>query len=367
MRRELTLIVTCGILVLFLVNPQVVANPTNAMIVVRGLDGRIYLTYPGTGVWLSLQGGTPSPPSVCSRNGMVVVVVRGWDNRVYERDYVSGSWSGWSAIGSGRTSDQPACVIINAYGGGTELHVVVRGMDNGIYHNWRTFPSGSWSGWEDVHGKTVLPPVLTQGGDNGQLHLVVTGADYGVYHRFLYFAYGEYYQWDPWEHVGGNNCAGKTYSKPAAVMPFNFLHVVVRGTNNKIYHSAWSYVYDEWETCWISEGGTTYSSPALAMSVVGGARVDLFVRGADNGIYHKFCDSGCGPGPMSTGWDSATGATIASPNALFLDSTYGITVLGTNGRIYYNTLTPTYLHAGTWSGWSNLGGSSNFNAELGAG
>jgi hypothetical protein len=58
----------------------------------------------------------------------------------------------------------------------TRLDVVVRGMDNGIYHASYV---GTWSGWESLGGSTVDAPTLAV--EEKGLHVFVRGTDNGVY------------------------------------------------------------------------------------------------------------------------------------------------------------------------------------------
>ena len=91
-------------------------------------------------VQLQFEIRTVSRPAlVASGGGTLDLVVRGFDNGIYHNHFTGSAWSGF--IGPlGFTSDAPA---LAASGGGV-VDLVVRGTDSGIYHNHFT---GAWSGF----------------------------------------------------------------------------------------------------------------------------------------------------------------------------------------------------------------------------
>ncbi|MFP3558220.1 M12 family metallopeptidase [Paraburkholderia sp. SIMBA_049] len=152
-----------------------------------------------------------------------------------------------------------------------------------------------------------------------------------------------------WESLGG-----LTRNRVNAVCwgP-NRLDVFVRGTDNGIYHKYFDGRWGPSPTGWESLGGAT-PNPIKAVSW-GSGRLDLFVRGTDNGIYHKWFDGRWGPSP--TGWESLGGATLDSIEAVsWQPGRLDVFVRGTDNGIYHK------YFDGHWgpspTGWESLGGAT---------
>jgi hypothetical protein len=103
--------------------------------------------------WISLDSGaTPAAPAlVYDAADNLHLFVRGTDDGVYHRTRNSaGVWGAWEALG-GLTPSAPSATFDVLTG---NLHAFVRGTDNGIYQNTRN-PNGIWSGWAPVGGLTT--------------------------------------------------------------------------------------------------------------------------------------------------------------------------------------------------------------------
>ena len=112
-----------------------------------------------------------------------------------------------------------------------------------------------------------------------------------------------------------------------------------RGTDGAIWHRAFAGSWAGWE----SIGGIGTSAPGATSW--GPGRIDVFVRGNDRGLWHKFWDAG-----TWSGWEGLGGPLTSAPSA----SSWGV------GRIDLVALmdgTPSHLHwANQWSPWFSLGG-----------
>ncbi len=284
------------------------AVTTYDIAVVRGTDNGVYWnSFNGFidlwGGWRSLAGATPSPPGICEAIGWgtVIVVVRGTDDGIYFKSWTSGSgWdAGWATVpGGGRTIDQPACAYLNGW------YFVVRGTGGELYWQSYTGP-GMWSGWQDLHGASNSVPVLLSTPSLIRLDLFVQGTDNGIYHNA--FTSGS---WSGWDSPGGS-----TLSKPAAAFSTTVIYcekgpgqclysywfnVVVRGTDNGIYHNKYGAQGCGGAWCWRqwdNVGGQTGSAPTLAYyanNCLPASTVDcnsddeLAVRGTDNAVYYAW-------------------------------------------------------------------------------
>ncbi len=106
--------------------------------------------------------------------------------------------------------------------------------------------------------------------------------------------------WSGWESLGGY-----LTTAPTAVSWSNGrIDVFGRGSDNALYHKWFDGGWSGWE----SLGGTLTSGPGASSWASG--RLDLFVRGTDNAMYHKWFQSGW------SGWESLGGGLISGPAAV---------------------------------------------------
>jgi len=249
------------------------------------------------------------------------------------------SSTGWGSL-AGSTLSSPAVTGIF----GSRIDVVVRGSDNGIYH--KCWTGASWSSWICLAtwGATYDQPAVAIGstflGDD-YLHVVVRGSDNGIYHRKFKLPSGP---WDSsWTNVGG-----ATLSTPALLLIEDLaLFLFVRGADNGIYCKYW---VNSWSS-WIRVPGATNDIPAIATLA---GYLHLVVRGTDNGIYHNTADPDY---PASwSGWTRIPGSTSSAPTLepVTSPSNYlNLVVRGMDNGIYYNRWS-----SGVWAGWVNLGGAT---------
>ena len=118
------------------------------------------------------------------------------------------------------------------------------------------------------------------------------------------------------------------------------LDVFIRGTDNALWHSFWT------GTAWSpfeSLGGVLTSDPAAVSW--GPGRLDVFVRGTDNQLWHKvYAGAWSGWEPLGGGLSS--GPEVASWSSGRLD----VFVQGTDNQLWHK------FWSGSWSGWEPLGG-----------
>ncbi|TMI42530.1 hypothetical protein E6H21_00250 [Candidatus Bathyarchaeota archaeon] len=312
---------------------QIPAPPPSLLSVAVGTDGVLYYSrfVSSWSSWQNLGGGSNSPPAVCSSGpGSAEVVVRGTDNVIYHKSFVNGVLaSAWDSPGGG-TSDQPACAVLN-----NVLYVVVRGTNDRLYFSSRTLPTGSWSGWVDLDGKTSSAPVLVATPFQNRFDLVVRGTDQAIYHKFFVNGF-----WSAsWDGPGGT-----VLDAPAAVSDGGLVHVVVRGVDDKTYYNSFSFVSSTWSG-WVGLDGGTLSTPAIALDASG--TIHVVVRGTDNRVYHREMSGGI----WSPSWDGLGGSTTMTPAVSVIGSDLTVVVGGTDGSIYYNTRVGP-----SWIGWTNLSG-----------
>ncbi|MFF7872171.1 hypothetical protein ACFZCT_37885, partial [Streptomyces qaidamensis] len=117
------------------------------------------------------------------------------------------------------------------------------------------------------------------------------------------------------------------------------IDVFARGMDSAVWHKWFDGNWSGWE----SLGGTVSSAPTVSSWSSG--RLDLFARGMDSAVWHKWFDGGW------SGWESLGGTVSSAPAAV----SWG------NGRIdvFARGMDSAVWHKwfdGNWSGWESLGG-----------
>jgi hypothetical protein len=202
--------------------------------------------------------------------------------------------------------------------------------------------------------------------NTGTADLIVRGTDNGIYHK----AYASGTWSSSWDTPGGG-----TNDQPACVEYGGFLYVVVRGTDNGLYFNSYNQESSSWGS-WVGLGGATNSPPTLVYDNCGWTgsacetypRLDLFVRGTDNAIYHKAGTINGGGGvSWASSWDNLGGATPSAVSGAWAGTeTVWVVVQGTDNNVYYNSLTlPSGGRGGTFSGWASAGGSTSMAMGMG--
>ena len=267
------------------------------------------------------------------------LLVRGSNNVIYYRvlKATTGSWSGWVGL-SGQTQTPPA-----AYKIGNELHIVVRGVNNGqIWHGFVDLETDVWSGWTLLDGSTPSPPILT--GNNTHLCLVVRGSNNYIYYRFYEVASR---QWGDWVKLS----SGLTQDTPAVQLVSDGLHVVVKDVyNEQIWHASVDLSSNSLSS-WTKLSGTTPSVPTLTGN---GTHLCLVVRGSNDQIYYRFYSL---ESESWSGWvNFASGSTPDTPAATVVGDELHVVVRGmSNDQIWYSCLG---LSSQEWTGWNLLDGTT---------
>jgi Subtilase family/Repeat of unknown function (DUF346) len=145
-------------------------------------------------------------------------------------------------------------------------------------------------------------------------------------------------RWRGWEDLGGVIIGAPAVSSWSA----NRLDTFVRGTNNRMYHKWWN--GSRWSH-WENLGGVIVAAPAAVSW--GRNRIDTFAPGTNNHMYHKWWN-----GSRWRGWEDLGGVIIGAPAvASWSVNRLDTFVRGTNNRMYHK-----WWNGSSWSGWENLGG-----------
>lgn len=126
--------------------------------------------------------------------------------------------------------------------------------------------------------------------------------------------------WSGWESLGGILTSGPTVSSWAA----NRLDIFVRGADMALWHKWWNNAWSGWEKL----GGGLNSDPAAVSW--GSKRIDVFVRGTDNALWHKWFNNGW------SGWESLGGILLSDPDATsWATSRIDVFVRGTDSALWH--------------------------------
>ena len=148
--------------------------------------------------------------------------------------------------------------------------------------------------------------------------------------------YGARTRWSGWESLGGVLTSGPGVCSWAS----GRLDVFVRGTDNALWHKWYSGGWSGWE----SLGGVITSDPAAVSW--GPNRIDVFARGTDNALWHKWWN-----GAAWSGWESLGGVLTSGPAVCsWASGRLDVFVRGTDNALWHK------WYSGGWSGWESLGG-----------
>lgn len=232
-------------------------------------------------------GGQPQATSWGSTH--VGVTLRGTDNRVWYSQKNSSTpgaaFSPFLGLGGPRISDDPEII---AWGGSTRVDIFARGDEAPYYghlmHWWTNDSnSGSWS-WESL-GPAIQGKPSAVSWNPGHLQVFVRGTDNKLYNKWYTTGSG----WSGFtEYAFGSSVT--LASDPEAVAWGNGrLDIFARqsGTNNLIQA-----FYDgtNWGNSWVNLGGVITAAPA-AISL-GAGHLDVYVRGDNGAVYHRWFGGG---------------------------------------------------------------------------
>jgi hypothetical protein len=146
------------------------------------------------------------------------------------------------------------------------------------------------------------------------------------------------YPWHSWENLGGLS----TDAPAVAAWGNNRLDTFVRGTNNHLFHKWWDGT--RWSG-WEDLGGIISSAPAVA--AWGPNRLDVFARGLEHQMWHKWWD-----GTRWSDWEDLGGILTSAPAvAAWGNNRLDCFVRGINNHMWHKWWDGT-----RWSGWEDLGG-----------
>ena len=266
--------------------------------------------------WEPLGGLFTSAPAACAlAPGRLVAFGVGLDRRLYSRRSVDDAWApSWDVIAPDLVNDPLA---VAAAPDGT-MFLTVRADEDVRYYRsdgaaWTAWPSGGWftsgvalvaraatdvqvfgirysrvwtaswqggvwSAWQQLPGDPLLALDLAAVGDSDGTDLAVRGRDQRLHHRR--WTNGT---WGPWEPLPG---LAATSAPAIARLSDTELVVLAPGTDSRL---AWNRLLPGGPTGWTSLGTMPVAGRPAATSPAPG-RVDVFIRGTDRAMHHRWYD-----------------------------------------------------------------------------
>jgi hypothetical protein len=334
--------------------------------VTRNLDGRLQAFYkggdnavyyttqmaPNSDRWsthVSLEGfGTSNPVAVANADGRLEVFVKGGDNAIYHRWQLaagSSNWSGWVSLGGSAAGD-PA-VARNTNG---RLQLVYRGGDQLLYTTAQTSPgSSSWTGHINLFGTLISDPAIVLNAD-GRMEVFAVMTNNGINHIWQNTAGSS--TWSGWFGLGGFT---NSVRLAAARNTDGLLQVFYRdaGTNSLFFTKQSPGAPGGWTPVHTNLGGALTSDPAVGMNIDG--RLEVFVRGTDNGMHHIWQTTPAGN--VWSAWDPLGGTSLMSGGvpATLPGGRLSVMARGFDNQLNYNVHSPL----GGWTGFVEIGGNAS--------
>lgn len=339
--------------------------------------------------WESLGGlvrPNTDPHVIRNSDGRLEVFIVSTDNRVWHKwqlTFNTNSWSNWELLGASVRSGSDVAVAMNADG---RLEVFVIADDGALWHNWQTTASSSssWSGWQSLGGqlRSNSDPVVAMNiNDMGRLEVFVIGIDNALYHKWQNSPSSST-SWSSYASLGGSirtnsdvavarNSADDPYGGTSGVHG-DRLNVFVIGADNAVYHkwqNTLGTITNDWSE-WHSLGGSIKPNTDPAVIPNSDARLELFVIGADNKLYHKWQTAPITGTNQWSSYSSLGGSVRANDNQEAtqpqlmrnLDRRLEVFIIGGDNAVYHkwqNSLGSST----TWSDWHGLGGSVRPNSD----
>lgn len=211
-----------------------------------------------------------------------------WSNNSGGCSMGSGSWSTWQQHGAPAPGVAAGASPVVASWGPKRLDLFVRGKDGAIWHQPYDTGGAGWYPWESMGGRFVSNPAAVAW-DPTRLDLFGVGTNGGISHRSWSSTTG----WSGWTTDFAAPPPGVASGATPTVTSWGTgrLDLFVRGKDNAIWHLSYSNGWSKWE----SLGAKVISDPAATSPSNG--RIDLFGLGTNNNVWHKYWTPG-------TGWTS---------------------------------------------------------------
>jgi hypothetical protein len=301
-------------------------------VVVRGSDNHVWLnTFNETNWngWLDLGGDVRGrPTSVSFGRDHLDIYARDSANHLMHRWWNGSSFSNWEAIGGAWQFIGDPIPVSWANG---RVDIFARGTDSSLIHVY--FNGSAWSSWESLGNSLAYDPAVVShhAGHLGIFAVVPNG----LLNQRWYDG-----GWSNWEGLGGFQYT----SSPTAATSQGAMKVFARGTDGQVAGLTWTPA--GWAAPWVV-GGSTSGQPSVVS--YGDPTYDVFIRGTDNYLYHRWYAGGTTWYP----WTNVGGAWVMTTDPFAIawgGSKEDVFAIGNDGSLIH-----TWFNGSAWQPWENLG------------
>lgn len=267
-------------------------------------------------------------PAVCASDPLSPqwdIFIRGHDDAIYYKWFQALPSIAWHSLHGVFNSD-PAVVAASP----GVIYVFARGTDEAIWFTRVELTSTgvTAANWQSMGGEFTSSPSACALAPN-QMFVFARGRD-----KALWYTRFNGSSWENWKSLGG-----ALTSDPAALAMRGLVTVFVRGADDALYHMALDTAGNLFP--WERVAGCWTSAPAVCSPDPVNYVIDLFARGSDNAMWHCRRD-----GPDWQAWRSLGGVLVSDPAALCSQGRSYVFACGTDARLWFSWLTAT--QAGPW-------------------
>ena len=270
-----------------------------------------------------------NPAAASLGPGKTYVFVRSDDGTILERHLNAGAWSEWAAVpGLEATSGPAAAELLGT------IQLFARGPGAGnLWQN--SLQDGRWTGWVEIPSPITSAPSVVHRRGAEILDLVIRGTENSIWHRSLRPSLTP--PWSGWEGLGGNLTSGPTVVSWRG----DQLDVFARGTDGSVYGRFW--YAPSWGDWYLVPGGAATIGAPTSVSRDAN-QFDVFVRWVDNTVHFRHWDLGSGWG----NWTRVDYQPVDSSPAVASDQAGRMTIFARIGD-EVQTRTWSALPTPSWS------------------
>jgi len=245
-------------------------------------------------------------------NGFLEIFTVATDETLWhsKQTTLGNEWGAWTSLGQPLSGLNGYTAVASNKDG--RLEVFCTGIDGALWHIWQIAPNGNWGAWTSLGKPTGVALVLSinvlQNSD-GRLEVFMAGSDNAV--------------WNIWQTAPNGN---------------------------------WS----TWGFLGMPPGTNSISNPVSGENADG--RLEVFVIGSDNALWHKWQSvaGGTWGGWYSLGKPSSANAFFTPSVSKNDDGRLEVFTVGTDGALWQLwQVAPN----GTWSNWASLGNPPTANVQ----
>lgn len=296
---------------------------------------------PSETTWENLGGNMIGTPEAVARtsNRLDIFIRDKTNRRLHHKSWTGSAWSpsqtGWTPVSGPLALDSDPAVVAPS---SSRIDVFARLSDGSVRQN--TWNGSSWSAWNNMGNVPSIGPIEAVSWGSNRIDLFTVGEDRALWHKWW-----DGSEWHPgqteWESLGGY-----VVGKPQVVSMFpNRFDVFIKNRSGQIqtkfYEGEWEPTMTSWHTlggdavghmsveAWggnrldvlfqdratgqlqqmwwdgswhqtpINLGGLLVGAPEVVSR--GNGFLDVFARGRDDAMHHKWYNGSWGP--STTGWN----------------------------------------------------------------